>query len=215
MAYTTTYATLLSDIQDIVDSDEPEFVAQIPNIIARAQDILQRDLGLEIFRSFVNSTMTTGVGTIARNASWLNVSSIRMADAGYYLEPRTNDWVRMYGTTQGVPKYYSETDETTIRIAPIPNGAYEYAVEVINRLPNLSPSNQTNWLTRNAADLLLLLCLVGAESYLNSTERVAEFMQFYQMLLASATQELRSQERAGYTPTREASRPSMSPGERK
>lgn len=213
-AYTTTYDDLVSDIMDIVESDEPEFVAQIPKIIARAQDNLQRDLGLEIWRSFPSVNTASGVATIVRDDDWLQVNSIFIPAQGVYPEQRKLDWVKLYGASTGVPKYWAEVDEDTIRLAPTPNAIYALEIEVLERAPALSDDNQTNWFTKHAADLLLLGCLVGAETYLVSQARVAEFMALYQGILRAAVKEMRTQERAGYEPTREASRPSVAPGER-
>jgi hypothetical protein len=216
MAYTTTYADLVADLQDIVDSDNPEFVAEIPNIIARAQDIVQRDLGLDIWRTYPLPTVATVISTptVARQATWLDVRSIFIASTGSPLEKRTIDWVRMYGSATGTPRYWAEMSDSVIRLAPIPSAVLTLEFDVIARHAPLAGGNQTNWFTQHAADLLLLQSLIGAEMYIDSPERTAQFMQAYQLLIGSAIKELRTQERAGYEPTREASRPSMQPGER-
>lgn len=214
MAYTTTYATLVADLQDIVESTNHEFVAQIPKIIARAQDVVQRDLGLEIWRGFISTTTTSLSRDLTRNQAWLEVRSIFLPALGRPLEKRHIDWVRMYGPSQGVPKYWTEATETQIWLSPIPDDTYAIQIEILDRLPNLNQSNQTNWLTNNAADLLLLACLIGSELYLVSPDRLKEYMGMYAMLLAAAQSELRTQERAGYEPVRAAPMPSVSAGER-
>ena len=161
-AYTTSYDDLVADLQDITESTEPEFVLQIPKIIARAQDVVQRDLGLEIWRSFSSVSTVNGVNTITRQASWLQVHSISIPTIGAYPEQRKLDFLRMYGTTSGTPKYWAEVSETSIQLAPTPNAVFALSVEVLERLPALAGGNQTNWLTTHAADLLLLQALIGA-----------------------------------------------------
>lgn len=212
MAYTTSYDTLVADLQDIVDSNNAEFVAQIPSIIARAQDNVQRDLGLEMWRSLVPASTVSLQATMTRNQGWLEVRSMFIPSLGRYLEKRKLDYVRMYGTTQSSPKYWAEESETQFRLAPIPDGIYTLDIEVLLRLPNLGPSNQTNWLTTHVGDILLLACLIGSELYLMSSERVAEFKAFYDSLLSAAVRELRDQERSGYIPTRAASFPTTTAG---
>lgn len=212
MAYTTSYDDLVADLQDITESDEPEFVAEIPNIIARAQDVVQRDLGLEIWRTFPTVATVNGVNTITRQASWLQVHSISIPSLGSYPEQRKLDFLRMYGTSSGTPKYWAEVSETSIQLAPTPNAVLSLSVEVLERLPALADGNQTNWITTHAGDLLLLQALIGAEMYQSSQARVAEFQGAYQILLASAVKELRIQERSGYSPTRAAPEPSAQPG---
>lgn len=216
MAYTTTYDTLVADLQDIVDSDNPEFVIQIPSIIARAQDILQRDLGLDFWRVDPLPTVATVISTatIARSASWLDVRSIFIASSGVPLEKRTLDRIRMHGSATGTPRYWAEVSETVIRLAPVPSAVVTLEFDVLARHPALGGATQANWFTLHAADMLLLGALMQSELYLDSPERFAQFTQLYQMLVNSAVKELRTQERAGYEPTREASRPSVQPGER-
>lgn len=212
MAYTTSYDELFANLMDITESTEPEFVVQIPAIIARAQDVVQRDLGLEIWRTFSPVSTANGVNTITRDPSWLQVHSISIPALGAYPEQRKLDFLRMYGSSSGTPKYWAEVSETSIQLAPTPNAVFALSVEVLARLPALAEDNQTNWLTTHAGDLLLLQALIGAEMYQSSQARVAEFQGAYQLLLAGAQKELRIQERSGYTPTRAASEPSAQTG---
>jgi hypothetical protein len=214
MAYTTTYAQLVADLQDIVESTNPQFVAQIPKIIAQAQDSVQRYLGLDIWRSYVNQSTTSLSRTMSRTASWLEVRSIYLTASGAFLQKRSPDWIRMFGPSEGVPRYWAERDETTFTLAPKPDSTYAVEIEITTRLPALSSSNTTNWITSNAADMLLLACLIGCETYLASPERTAQFKAMYEEIASAALRELRQQERMGYEPTRAASEPSVNAGAR-
>lgn len=214
MAYTTSYSQLVADLQDIVKSTNPAFVAQIPKIIAQAQDAVQRYLGLDIWRSIVPASTVSLQRTMTRNAGWLEVRSIYNASSGTYLHKRSPDWIRMFGPSEGAPRYWAERDETNFTLAPKPDGVYDLEVEVLSRMPALSDSNTTNWITNNAADMLLLACLIGSEAYLVSPERAAQFKSMYEETASMALRELRQQERMGYEPTRAASEPSVNAGAR-
>jgi len=212
MAYTTNYALLVEELQDIVDDTNAEFVANLPKIINRALDVVQRDLGLAIWRRFTSLNISSGVVSYNRPNGALQIFSIFVPSEGRMIEQRHLDWVRTYGTATGVPRYWAEVDEGAIRIAPVPDRAYVADIEVLKKLPALDLSSQTNWITDNAADLLLLASLIGCEVYLVGPGRVQEFTALYQMILQSAVNELRGSERTRYTPVRAAARPTLNPG---
>ena len=58
-------------------------------------------------------------------------------------------------TVTGTPEYYAYFDDTTIYVAPTPNSNIPVEISYRRRLPALSSSNLTNWLTDNASDALL------------------------------------------------------------
>lgn len=212
MAYKTNYALLVQELQDIVDDTNQEFVDNLPRIINRALDVVQRDLGLSIWRRFTTLDILTGVMAYNRPEGALQIFSIFVPSAGKYVEQRHLDWVRTYGTATGVPRYWAEVDEGSIRLAPSPNQDYQAEIEVLKKLPALDSTTQTNWITDNAADLLLLASLIGCEVYLVGPAKVQEYTALYQMILQSAVNELRGSERTRYTPVRAAARPTLTPG---
>jgi hypothetical protein len=209
MGYSTTFTNLRNEVISIVDSDNPEFIANLDKIIARAQDNVQRDLDLEMWRTFVAVSLTSGNRLFTRPSTWLKVFSFHFVDTGLPLEKRTLDYLRAYGTTPGTPKFWAERDETNFQVAPIPSANVNIEAEVLTRLASLSNSNPENWISRNAADLLLLQTLIGSETYLLGEERVAGFAQMYQILLSSAHAELRGTQKNEDTPIRSVPRPNV------
>ncbi len=209
-AYSPSYTTLVSEIQDICENTNDEFVANIPRFIQRAADQVQRDLGLELWNAYSDTTLTT-TGILARDADWLIVRSLYLTLQGKFIEKRHIDYVRLYRGI-GRPKVWCEDEQATIIIGPTPNSSYPVKVQYYERLAALSVSNETNWLTANAGDLLLLQALINAQSYLVSPERVQEFSGMYQAVLQGSVTELRDSERQRYTPVRSAPRPVLQPG---
>lgn len=209
-AYAPTFSTLLLETQDICENTNAEFVNNIPNFIWRAQDQLQRDLGLDFWRDYDLTAITTSA--ITRSADWLIVRSIYLPTQNKFLEKRHLDYVRGYGGSTGQPKVWAEDGETTLLVAPAPSASFSARLEFFKRLPALGTLNESNWLTNNVGDLLLLLTLINAQSYLVSPERMQEFLGLYQSVLQSAQTELRDSERRRDQPVRAAPRPSMQPG---
>jgi hypothetical protein len=212
MGYTLTYAGLVAELQDIVEDTGPEFVANLPKIIARAQDQVQRDLGLAIWRRFESNSVDFNKAEYPRQGDWLQILSVHFPTLVLWPEQRGLDWVRSFGSATGKPRYWCEVNESAIRFAPIPDQNYPVEIEVMKKLPSLSSTNPTNWISENAADLLLLASLIGCEVYLASSDRMKEFMSLYQTLLDGAVRDLREGERSRYEPVRASPKPTLQPG---
>lgn len=209
MGYQTNYTSLVNEILSITDSDNPELIDNLDKIIARAQDNVQRDLNLAIWRVFETASLSTGVGTFTRSIDWLKIFGVFLVSTGAPLEKRSLDYLRMYGTATGTPRYFAERSETQIQVAPLPSADMTLEVEAMQRFPSLSESMQENWISNNAADLLLLQTLIGAEMFLLGAEKSGIYAQMYNILLASARDELRGSEKSEYTPIRSAARPNV------
>jgi hypothetical protein len=208
VAYTTTATTLTAEIQSILEEDSTEFVAELPNIINRAEDRCQRELDLEIFQTESTGTLTQSSRTLARPSTMLDISevSITIATVETPLEPRSQSFCNLYApvpATEGAPKYYSEKDITNLEVVPTPDAAYAYTLRGVQREPKLViTTNETNWLTDFVGDLLLDACLVEAERYLLAPEQEATWEKAYQQKLQAYIDNFRGMRRADYAPTR-------------
>lgn len=211
-AYSPTYSSLLLELQDICEDTNAEFVANIPKFLQRAQDQVQRDLGLAIWRDYQTATPIT-TAAYTRPTGALIVRSIYLPTQNKWVEQRSLDYVRSYGGSSGRPRVWAEDQETTLLFAPAPDVSYAVRIEYYKRLAALVvTSNETNWITDNAGDLLLLQALINAQSYLVSPERVQEFTSMYGTILQIAQTELRDSERHRDMPIRSAPRPSVQVG---
>ena len=210
MGYTLTYNQLIAEVQTIVESTNEELVAELPKIIARAHDQVQRDLALSMWNETVETAMTANNPVLVRNALWLKVLSIFIPSQNRFVEQRSSDYVRSYAAAVGVPKFWYQKSEGVIFLGPTPALNYATQVEALVRIPHLAPDRQVTWISTNAADLLLLQTLIGSESYLVGPERVAEFTAMYRYNLGAALEELRGMKRTEYEPIREAPKPAVS-----
>lgn len=208
-AYSPDYDAIVSEVQDITENDNDEFVLNIPKFIQRAQDQVQRDLSLSIWRTYQTATPIT-TAAYTRPADALIVLSVYLPASNTFVLKRHLDYVRMYGGSTGRPKVWAEDQETTLLFAPAPDTSYAARFEIYERLAALSEANPTNWLTANAADLLLLQVLINAHHYLVNPEKEASCGALYGALLQSAIPELRDSERHRSMPIRQAPRPNLS-----
>jgi hypothetical protein len=75
-------------------------------------------------------------------------------------------------TDTSTPKYYAEWQENYFYIGPTPDAAYNFELMMYQQPPSLDVTQQTNYLTDNAPDLLLYSTLLEAEGYLKNDERL-------------------------------------------
>ena len=210
-AYQPTFSTFLTEVQDICENSNSEFVANIPLFMQRAQDQLQRDLAMDFWRTIITTPITTQNYT--RSPDWLIIRSIYIPSLTTWVLRRHRDYVRMWVSSTGPPKYFAEDTDSSLLIGPTPDQSYTPEVEVYTRLPALVlTSNESNWLTKNAGDLYLIQILINAHEYLVAPERKQGMMELYGQMLPGVLQELRVGERRRYEPMRAAPRPTLQPG---
>lgn len=196
--WTTTYSNLAALLEDYVEDDSAEFQGALQGVINRAEERILRDLDLSIWNTTQSSTTSDGVGDLVKAFSGAPVVHIFFDDAYEFAERRSLAFIRAYGG-EGRPRYFYE-DATRIYWAPTPDNGYTYKITYFARPTALSGSNQTNWLTEYAADLLLWASLVEAESFLIAPERVQEFEAKYIQMLGPVRAFWREQMGQTYEP---------------
>jgi len=78
--------------------------------------------------------------------------------------------------TTGVPKYYSNWDETRIVVAPTPDQTYTVQLNYILKPTGLSSTNTTTYLSTEFPNGLLYACLVEAYGFLKGP---VDMLQLY------------------------------------
>jgi len=78
--------------------------------------------------------------------------------------------------TTGVPKYYSNWDETRIVVAPTPDQTYTIQLNYILKPTGLSSTNTTTYLSTEFPNGLLYACLVEAYGFLKGP---VDMLQLY------------------------------------
>lgn len=196
--WTTTYAGLVSLLEDYVEDTSTEYVSAVQGCINRAEERCLRDLDLAIFNSATSTTTSNGVATTAKAVTQSPVHNIYIASLARHVERRSREYIQSYGGS-GSPVYFYD-DTSLIYWAPVPDAAYTVVLTQMVRPSALTVSNTTNWLTENAADLLLWASLVESEAFLIAPERVQEFEGKYASCLGPLRAQWRESMQTGYEP---------------
>jgi len=179
----STFTELKDAIADWLDRSD--LTARIPDFIALAEARLNRDLRIRPME--VRSTMVTTVdqqyfqlpgGYIQMRNMQLNTNPTTPLE---YITPEMLD--RLYGsTTTGKPRAYSLIGDE-IQLAPIPDSTYTVEMAFYEKFTALGDGSSgtvtSNWLTKNAPDVLLYGALLEAEPFIKNDERVNLWINAY------------------------------------
>jgi len=190
MAYAMTYDSLLVDLRRYLErgftlQDDPYVYEQLPRLVTFAERRIARDLKIQGFIVAATTTFTNGTSTYQKPDRWRDTISMTINNGGQ-LDPiytRSYEYCRNYwpdATDTGVPEFYADYDYTHWLIVPTPNATYTAEI-LYYQLPQLlDSSNQTNWLTEYAPNLLLYAALLEATPFLKNDERIATWQNYYQ-----------------------------------
>jgi hypothetical protein len=205
VTYQPTYDSLVDDLVRWTDDNSDEYAAELPGIINRAQRQVQRDLAVDNLVARETLNLAFGVSEYAFPAAMIRSLSIVLSD-GTPLERRSEEWVRLYAPQTAAPRYYAELSSALL-IAPQPDTGYSASHRYLARIAELNSTDDENWITQNAGDLLLLACLVHSEAFLQSGSSVEMFKAAYDEQIAQAVMELKGQSITDYGQVRQAVKP--------
>jgi hypothetical protein len=189
MATTTTFNTLKEDIRRYLErgftlaSDQIVY-EQIPRLINLAERRIARELKVEGLINVVTSTMQVGLAVYPKPDRWRTTVSFNYGIDNQYTQlfPRSYEYVRSYWPNRdetSAPLFYADYDYNNWIVSPTPDQAYPFEVLVYQLLPLLDDSNQTNWLTEYAPQVLLYASLLEATPFLKNDERIPVWQQMY------------------------------------
>jgi len=192
MATTTTFTTLKEDIRRYLErgftlaSDQLVY-EQIPRLINLAERRIARELKVEGLINVLTGTMQPGLAVYPKPDRWRSTVSFNFGTGDQNNEynqlfPRSYEYVRSYWPNRDqtdVPLFYAEYDYSNWIVAPTPDQAYPFEVLVYQLLPLLDDTNQTNWLTDYAPQVLLYASLLEATPFLKNDERIPVWQQMY------------------------------------
>lgn len=215
-----TYNTLVSSLANLlpVSPTDAGFVAVLPNIIDDVELRMQRNLDLsDASERDSSSTLTTGtrnfnlptsIGTfiVVDEINIVTPAGVTNPELGTRVQllPASDEllnalWPSSNGST--VPQYFAMINQDTIIVGPFPDQAYTVEVVGLQRIPQLSSSNQSNTLSQFFPDLYLAAAMVFASAYqknfgaaVDDPKMATTWEAHYQSLLADAkTEEARKQ----------------------
>ncbi len=189
-----TYATLHADIASYCERDDAAFTNQIDRFIALAEIRLATEAkGLGLQR-VVTDNLVLHDPVFNKPERWRQTKSIFYTDSNgevIYLFMRKYEYCRVYSpvTVFDTPKYYSDYDFDHFFITPTPDVAYPFELSYYERPEPLSASNQVNWTTRYAPQLLLYACLLEAQPFLKNPTQAGTWQQMYGQALQALQNE--------------------------
>jgi len=208
MSISYTYTELEAIIQGYAEDDDTEFVAKIPDFVAKAESRILRDLDLECFEQWLEVTISGSSRTVTKPTDTVDIMAlfVRNPAALKWTEcPRRSfEYCTMYAPTEsatGIPVFYSEYDPDTIYVVPTPDQSYTAGnakVRVVIRPTGLSGSNENTHLGDHFGDLLYQACMIEAYEYLKHLQAMQQAATKYQSLLPSLAKELEDVQRVKY-----------------
>ena len=178
-AYIQTYDNLVLDVQQYMERNDPDFIAQIPTLIGLAESAIASELKTLLQLVVVQTNLTTGDPVLIKPTRWRKTVSMKINGAPVLL--RSQDYVAQYlsESTPGIPKYYAEYDYNNWNFAPEPDD--DYAVEIIyySLVQPLDSTNQTNLFTQIAPQAMLFGTLLQAQGYLKALDKLPVWKSYY------------------------------------
>jgi hypothetical protein len=183
MAAIMTYDGLVQALIAYTERDnDTQFVAQVPWFVMLGEARIYeefRGLGLQVSvtSSFVPSASSIG-GIVQKPDRWREtiswnyssgVAPVGNSTARSFLLERSLEYCRTYApdpTQLNPPKYFADYSWSNWLVVPSPDLAYPFEVLYYEQPQTLSSSNEQNWTTIFAPNLLFASCMVQANLFL-------------------------------------------------
>ena len=179
MAVIMTYDSLVLNVQQFMERDDPDFVAQIPNLIALAESNIAAELKSYLQLIVVETTLATDQVVLQKPARWRKTVSMKVNGSPMLI--RSQDYVAQYQSesANGKPLYYADYDYNNWAFAPKPD--QEYPVEIIYyaEIQPLDATNQQNLFTQVAPQAMLYGTLLQAQGYLKALDKLPMWKTYY------------------------------------
>jgi hypothetical protein len=210
-----TYDDLIQIVQDEAIDIEASFTSDnIELLVQRAQLRIQRDVDLNATRAEETWPLTAGQHLVALPQNVITIRGVRVESGDWLLEKDTT-FLRDYwpdaSQTAETPKYYAWRNDQDLEVAPTPANDVDLEVEYTERIPLLSPSQQTNWISEYVPDLMQAAMLVEAAKWSKDQEQLQTYMQEYRATLQAVAIEQNFRVR---TDEYRVGSPEMRPGRR-
>ena len=190
MATTMTFDSLQQDLRRYLERGsssvtDPYVYEQLPRLINLAERRIARELKVQGFIVATTTTLTPLTATYAKPDRWRDTVSMSIVteDTRTPVFPRSYEYIRAVQPAtnggSGQPEFYADYDYSHWLLSPTPNLGYTLEVLYYELPVLLDSSNQTNWLTDYAPDLLLYASLLEATPFLKADERIPVWQQMY------------------------------------
>lgn len=196
MPASMTFTSLQSDIRNYLERGgitDPIVYEQIPRLITLAERRIARELKIQGFQRVVNTTLQSGVAVYPKPDRWRDTISINIGTGNNNnthtaVFARSYEYIRQYWpdeTQTSQPLFYADYNYNFWIFGPTPDADYPMEVLYYELPPLLDNTNQTNWLSEYAPNLLLYGSLVEATPFVKDDQRVQLWQSYYDRALAA------------------------------
>ena len=183
-----TYTELVQKIRDYTEVTSTVLTDTIVNgFIQDAEFKILRDVDSDNNRRYVFANLIAGTRFIDTPTDLLVIRSAQIVDSDGTANPDNREFLQYRDTSfmsefnnlnsQGVPKYYSNWDETRIVVAPTPDQPYQIQLNYILKPEGLSSTNTETYLSKFFPNGLLYACLIEAYGFLKGPN---DLLQLYE-----------------------------------
>jgi len=189
MSVVMTYDSLVLNVQQFMERNDPDFIAQIPNLIALAESNIAAELKTFLQLTVVETTLATNQVVLAKPARWRKTVSMKVN--GQPMLIRSQDYVAQYQSesANGKPLYYADYDYTNCAFAPKPDATYPVEIIYYSEIQPLDAQNQQNLFTAIAPQAMLYGTLVQAQGYLKALDKLQMWKGYYTDAIAALKKE--------------------------
>jgi hypothetical protein len=184
-----TYDSLVLNVQQYMERNDPDFIAQIPNLIALAESSIAAELKTYLQLIVVESNLTQNQTVLNKPARWRKTVSMKVNGAPVLM--RSQDYIAQYlsESDNGQPIYYAEYDYNNWNFAPAPDQNYPVEIIYYAEIQPLDKVNQQNLWTAIAPQAMLYGTLLQAQGYLKALDKLQMWKGYYTDALAALKKE--------------------------
>jgi hypothetical protein len=195
VAAALTYDSLTQTVLQYLERQDPAVVNAIPTFIMLCEFEIAQEIKTLGQLRVVTSTMSANNPILAKPARWRKTVSMSINN-GTSVQPvllRKFEYIRSYwpnASLTGTPLYYSDADYEHWYVGPTPDQAYNFEVLYYERIQPLDSSNQTNWLTQYAPNVMLYGTLLQAMPFLKNDQRQVFQQKYSEGIAALKTEDV-------------------------
>ena len=189
MSVIMTYDSLVLNIQQYMERDDADFIAQIPNLIALAESSIAAELKTYLQLIVVETSLATNQTILNKPARWRKTVSMKVNGQPILL--RSQDYVSQYlsESSNSQPLYYADYDYSNWNFAPKPDQNYPVEIIYFAEIQPLDATNQQNLWTQIAPQAMLYGALLQAQGYLKALDKLPVWKQYYTDALSALKKE--------------------------
>ena len=189
MSVIMTYDSLVLNVQQYMERNDPDFIAQIPNLIALAESSIAAELKTYMQLIVVETNLAENQTVLNKPARWRKTVSMKVNGAPVLM--RSQDYIAQYlsESDNGQPIYYAEYDYNNWNFAPAPDQNYPVEIIYYAEIQPLDQVNQQNLWTAIAPQAMLYGTLLQAQGYLKALDKLQMWKGYYTDALAALKKE--------------------------